>query len=186
MIELLRDIRIACERVTMRESVARVGEMIDEFYAVAEEKRNIETRIDEIPEYELSLIKELSVRRDELKNRPNDIVKMLQKEFEKFYHPVIEKNLDLELFSYLGLTLSNCRNYSNNAKILLLLLSGRIVENNHIHILIGIPHREENMRKERWMVEQNLRKNAEKVAAYAKMYPLSCAEYAAQCIILEK
>ena len=186
MIELLRDIRIACERVTMRESVARVGEMIDEFYAVAEEKRNIETRIDEIPEYELSLIKELSVRRDELKNRPNDIVKMLQKEFEKFYHPVIEKNLDLELFSYLGLTLSNCRNYSNNAKILLLLLSGRKVENNHIHILIGIPHREENMRKERWMVEQNLRKNAEKVAAYAKMYPLSCAEYAAQCIILEK
>ena len=99
---------------------------------------------------------------------------------------VIEKNLDLELFSYLGLTLSNCRNYSNNAKILLLLLSGRIVENNHIHILIGIPHREENMRKERWMVEQNLRKNAEKVAAYAKMYPLSCAEYAAQCIIREK
>ena len=58
-----------------------------------------------------------------------------------------------------------------------LLLSGEKVENNHIHILIGISNRGENMRKERGIVEQNMKKNQDEVLKYYNTHPSSCAGF---------
>ena len=58
-----------------------------------------------------------------------------------------------------------------------LLLCGEKVENSHIHILIGISYRGENMRKERGIVEQNMKKNLESVLQYRDKHPTSFAGF---------
>ena len=186
MKELLCDIKKACDRISMLSSIERIASFVDTFYNCMMECKEIENALEDIPEYELGKLKALREKRETFRDMSARVLKSLEKEYSFFYTPVNERGVDSELFSLLGLSVSNCRNCSNNAKILLLLLSGRKIENNHIHILIGIPHREENMRKERWTVEQNIRKNIAKVIAYAHECPLSCASLVVDCCTAEK
>ena len=186
MKELLCDIKKACDRISMLSSIERIASFVDTFYNCMMECKEIENALEDIPEYELGKLKALREKRETFREMSARVLKSLEKEYSFFYTPVNERGVDSELFSLLGLSVSNCRNCSNNAKILLLLLSGRKIENNHIHILIGIPHREENMRKERWTVEQNIRKNIAKVIAYAHECPLSCASLVVDCCTAEK
>ena len=178
MAEVLIDIRIAEDRIAMRASINAIGECIAEFYKSENDKRTNMDKLKSLSEYEVADISMASAKYDDACKKADEVLKSLCEEFEKFYAPVAERGVDSELFSLLGLSASNCRNQSNNARILALLLSGKKIENGHIHILIGIPHREENMRKERWVVEQNMKKNMEQVSAYAKAHPLSCAGFA--------
>jgi hypothetical protein len=147
MKELLKETKVICNRADMHTCVINIGKQIKAFYENLGDISNCENQLEEIPEYELSKLKSKREKIVSLKENTNLIIKGLNKEIEKFYAPVIDSGIDQELFSLVGLSASNCRNYSNNARIMALLLSGEKVENNHIHILIGISNRGENMRK---------------------------------------
>ena len=177
MKKALKDAKVICNRAGMHTSVINIGKQIKAFYKNLGDISNCEKQLEEIPEYEISKLKSERKRLADLKEKPNLIIKELNKEIEKFYAPVIDSCIDQELFSLVGLSASNCRNYSNNARIMALLLSGEKVENNHIHILIGISNRGENMRKERGIVEQNMKKNQDEVLKYYNTHPSSCAGF---------
>ena len=177
MKELLKEAKVVCCRADMHTCVINIGKQIKAFYENLGNISNCENLLEEIPEYEISKLKSKREELASLKEKTNMIIKGLNKEIEKFYAPVIDSGIDQELFSLVGLSASNCRNYSNNARIMALLLSGEKVENNHIHILIGISNRGENMRKERGIVEQNMKKNQNEVVNYYNTHPSSCAGF---------
>jgi hypothetical protein len=177
MKELLKEAKVVCSRADMHNCVINIGKQIKAFYENLGNISNCENLLEEIPEYEISKLKSKREELASLKEKTNMIIKGLNKEIEKFYAPVIDSGIDQELFSLVGLSASNCRNYSNNARIMALLLSGEKVENNHIHILIGISNRGENMRKERGIVEQNMKKNQNEVVNYYNTHPSSCAGF---------
>ena len=177
MKELLKEAKVVCCRADMHTCVINIGKQIKAFYENLGNISNCENRLEDIPEYEISKLKSKREELASLKEKTNMIIKGLNKEIEKFYAPVIDSGIDQELFSLVGLSASNCRNYSNNARIMALLLSGEKVENNHIHILIGISNRGENMRKERGIVEQNMKKNQDEVLKYYNTHPSSCAGF---------
>ena len=177
MKKVLKDAKVICNRAGMHTSVINIGKQIKAFYKKLGDISNCEKQLEEIPEYEISKLKSERERLAGLKEDTNPIIKGLNKEIEKFYAPVIDSDIDQELFSLVGLSASNCRNYSNNARIMALLLSGEKIENNHIHILIGISNRGENMRKERGIVEQNMKKNQNEVLNYYNTHPSSCAGF---------
>ncbi|MBQ5895272.1 MAG: hypothetical protein IIW75_01735, partial [Bacteroidaceae bacterium] len=177
MKELLKEAKVVCCRADMHTCVINIGKQIKAFYENLGNISNCENLLEEIPEYEISKLKSKREELASLKEKTNMIIKGLNKEIEKFYAPVIDSGIDQELFSLVGLSASNCRNYSNNARIMALLLSGEKVENNHIHILIGISNRGENMRKERGIVEQNMKKNQDEVLKYYNSHPSSCAGF---------
>ena len=177
MKNLLKEAKLICSRAGMHTCVINIGKHIKAFYENLGDISNCEKQLEEIPEYEFSKLKSKREELADLKEKPNLIIKELNKEIEKFYAPVIESGIDQELFSLVGLSASNCRNYSNNARIMALLLSGEKIENNHIHILIGISNRGENMRKERGIVEQNMKKNQDDVLKYYNTHPSSCAGF---------
>ena len=177
MKKLLKEAKLICSRAGMHTCVINIGKHIKAFYENLGDISNCEKLLEEIPEYEFSKLKSERKRLADLKEKPNLIIKELNKEIEKFYAPVIDSGIDQELFSLVGLSASNCRNYSNNARIMALLLSGEKIENNHIHILIGISNRGENMRKERGIVEQNMKKNQNEVLNYYNTHPSSCAGF---------
>lgn len=177
MKELLKEMKLTCNRAAMHSCILNIGNYVNAFYKNLDDIKNSENALEEIPEYEVSRLK---AKREELERHKSEtgvIIKNLNKEIENFYAPVVDNGTDQELFSLVGLSASNCRNYSNNARIMALLLSGERIENNHIHILIGISNRGENMRKERGIVEQNMKKNIEAVQQYYDRHPSSCAGF---------
>lgn len=181
MKELLKDAKVVCCRADMHTCVINIGKQVKEFYENLGKISNCENLLEGIPEYEFSKLKSKREELAGLKENTGLIIKGLNKEIEKFYAPVIDSGIDQELFSLVGLSASNCRNYSNNARIMALLLSGEKVENNHIHLLIGISNRGENMRKERGIVEQNMKKNRDEVLKYYNTHPSSCAGFIISC-----
>lgn len=177
MKELLIETRLISSRAQMHTCILNIGKLVRLFYTNIEKTNSCRNEIESIQEYEVSRLKAMREKLETRKKEADTVIKDLNREIEKFYAPAIENGTDIELFSLVGLSASNCRNYSNNARIMALLLCGEKVENSHIHILIGISYRGENMRKERGIVEQNMKKNLESVLQYRDKHPTSFAGF---------
>ncbi len=170
-------------RAGLRRKYFEICKLTEDYNCNLSNIKEKESIIAKSTDDELSKVEKAKEKISEYENNNKGIALKINESIKTFYKPIVEENIDFELFGTMGLSASNCRNCSNNAKIVLLLLTGVKIENKEIQeLLLKDPDRKEDMRKERSIAEQEIARNFSAIRKYGDKHPDSLARTAYDAI----